>query len=191
VLSDFQRWLLRSSARNMRNQIGDQVRKTLGGRQGEPGNVWDMATTEIPAEVGESPECQWCPICRAARRMRESTPGLGGQLMAAGDAVAAALQDALSGLESLLARRGESGADSDTDLADAGPAGSWAEARDGWAVRHGARVAAHPHPQHDDQPADAEDAPAEDLPNPPDLEPDVQAAVEDAADGPDEPDDRG
>ena len=58
-------------------------------------NVWDTATNEIPPDAGESPECQWCPICRAARRMRESGPGIGGQLSGAGDAVASAVQDAV------------------------------------------------------------------------------------------------
>jgi hypothetical protein len=64
--------------------------------------VWDAATTEVPPEEGEAPECQWCPICRAARRMRESGPGLGGQLTTAGEAVAAAVQDAINAFDSVL-----------------------------------------------------------------------------------------
>src|ERR1700722_12407177 len=85
LLTDFQRWLLRSSAKSMRKELTGQVRKTLGGGRPDNTDVWDVATTEIPPEVGESPECQWCPVCRAARRMRDSGPGLGGQLSGAGD----------------------------------------------------------------------------------------------------------
>lgn len=107
MLSDLQRWLLRSSAKSMRKEIGGQVRKTFGGGRSETSDVWDTATTEIPPEVGEAPECQWCPICRAARRMRESGPGVGGQLSGVGDAVASAVQDALGALDSMLARTGE------------------------------------------------------------------------------------
>ena len=76
MLSDLQRWLIKSSARSMRKEISGQVRRTFGGgRSSNASDVWDTATTEIPPEVGESPECQWCPICRAARRMRDSGPG--------------------------------------------------------------------------------------------------------------------
>jgi hypothetical protein len=102
---DLQRWFVRQSAKNMRREIGGQVRQTLGGRK-DSADVWDVATTEIPPEVGESPECQWCPICRAARRMRESGPGLGGQMQGAGEAVATAVQDAMGALDGLLNRAG-------------------------------------------------------------------------------------
>lgn len=104
VLSDLQRWLIRSSARNMRNQFEDQVRRTLGGQKPDNSNVWDVATTEIPPDVGEAPECQWCPICRAARRMRDSRPGLAGQLSGAGDAVSSAMQEAVRTFDTFLAR---------------------------------------------------------------------------------------
>jgi hypothetical protein len=106
MLTDLQRWLLRSSARSMRKELSGQVRRTFGGSEQKKGaaEVWDTATNEIPPEVGESPECQWCPICRAARRMRDSGPGLGGQLSGAGDAVASAVQDAISALDSILTR---------------------------------------------------------------------------------------
>jgi hypothetical protein len=108
MLSDLQRWLLRSSARSMRRELGGQVRRTLGGgrQQTSTADVWDTATNEIPPEVGESPECQWCPICRAARRMREAGPGIGGQLSGAGDAVASAVQDAITALDSILSKTG-------------------------------------------------------------------------------------
>jgi hypothetical protein len=95
----------------MRKEISGQVRRTFGGNQrAGSSDVWDTATNEIPPEVGESPECQWCPICRAARRMRDSGPGLGGHLSGAGDAVASAVQDAVSALDSILGKPGGSGA---------------------------------------------------------------------------------
>ncbi|HXB50509.1 MAG TPA: hypothetical protein VNW50_22355 [Streptosporangiaceae bacterium] len=105
VFGDLQRWFIRQTAKNMRKEIGGQVRRTLGGSR-TTSDVWDTATTEIPPEVGESPECQWCPICRAARRMRDSGPGIGGQISGAGDVVASAVQDAISALDSLLTKGG-------------------------------------------------------------------------------------
>jgi len=159
VLTDFQRWLLRSSAKNMRREISGQVRKTLGGGRPDRADVWDTATTEIPPEVGESPECQWCPICRAARRMRESGPGLGDQLWTAGDAVAAAVQDAMRAFDSVLTRpagRAQQSARRDSTGRRQGAAGrdeagesdvqsadrdEWVAARDAWAAAHGALIA--------------------------------------------------
>jgi hypothetical protein len=105
VFGDLQRWFIRQSAKNMRREISGQVRRSLGGGR-ENSDVWDTATNEIPPEVGESPECQWCPICRAARRMRDSGPGIGDQLSGAGDVVASAVQDAISALDSLLSKAG-------------------------------------------------------------------------------------
>src|SRR5258708_33269235 len=86
-----QRWLIRSGSRSLRRELTGQFRRTLGGGSAEPGDVWGTATTEPPPdESHEAPECAWCPVCRAARRIRESGPGLGGQLAGAGHAVAAA-----------------------------------------------------------------------------------------------------
>lgn len=93
----------------MGRELGGQVRRTLGGGRQQPSasDIWDTATNEIPPEVGESPECQWCPICRAARLMRESGgSGIGGQLSGAGDAVASVVQDAIGALDSILSRAG-------------------------------------------------------------------------------------
>jgi hypothetical protein len=109
IIGDIQRWFIRSSAKNMRNQVGDQVRKTFGG-SGPRVDVWDAATTEPPPQEGEAPECQWCPVCRAARRMREAGPGLGDQLSGAGDAVAAAVQEAFKAFDGLLGRAAGNGA---------------------------------------------------------------------------------
>src|SRR5215469_641464 len=120
VFGDLQRWFIRQSAKNMRNQISGQVRRTLGGGR-ETSDVWDTATNEIPPEVGESPECQWCPICRAARRMREAGPGIGGQLSGAGDAVATVVQDAISALDSILSKAGGSDQRAASSSRPAGP----------------------------------------------------------------------
>ena len=145
MISDFQRWLIRSSAKNMRKEIGGQVRRTFGAGRGQAGDVWETATTEIPPEVGEAPECQWCPICRAARRMRESSPDIGGHLSTAGDVVAAAVHDALSAFDAVLARSGSDSGNTRSTRRDewaADPDG-WAEARDQWARAHGARAPEH------------------------------------------------
>ena len=106
VFSDLQRWLLRSGAKSMRRELGGQVRGMFGTGRTDKSDVWDEATTEIPPEVGEAPECQWCPICRAARAMRDSSPGLGGHISGAGDAVASAVQDAIKLLDGVLAKSG-------------------------------------------------------------------------------------
>ncbi|MFY9886802.1 MAG: hypothetical protein WAK71_00720 [Streptosporangiaceae bacterium] len=131
LFGELQRWFIRQSAKNMRRELTGQVRRSLGGGRTEKTDVWDTVTHEIPPEVGESPECQWCPICRAARQMRDSGPGLGGQLTGAGTAVASAVQDAIGALDSLLSRgsgaspagRGAPGA-ADRRAGTTGPAGT-------------------------------------------------------------------
>jgi hypothetical protein len=104
LAGDFQRWLLRSSARSMGRELTGQVRRTFSGNRAEAGDVWATATAE-PEESVEAPECAWCPICRTARRIRESGPGFSGQLAGAGDAVAAAVAEALSAFDSVLSVR--------------------------------------------------------------------------------------
>ncbi len=100
MLSGMQRWLIRSSARTMRRELEGQVRRTLGGGRAESKDVWGTATTEPPPDLDQAPECAWCPVCRAARRMRENRPGIS----SASDAVAAAVQDALGALDGVLSR---------------------------------------------------------------------------------------
>lgn len=100
LLNNFQRWLIRSSARSARRQIEDSVRRTIKSARAEPEDPWGVATTEPPPDLTESPECAWCPICRAARRMRESGPGLS----SVSDTVAAAVQDAFGALDGVLSR---------------------------------------------------------------------------------------
>jgi hypothetical protein len=99
-IGDFQRWLMRAGARSMANQVAGQVKRTLGQERRETGDVWDTATNEVPP--GEPPECQWCPICQAARAARVSGPGLGARLADAGGVLATVLQDAFSAFEQAM-----------------------------------------------------------------------------------------
>ena len=100
LIGDFQRWLLRAGARGMSRELADQVRTALGRNQ-LGGDVWEAATTE-PAP-GEAPECAWCPLCRAARIVREAKPGRDIRVAAVGDALTTVVQDAVSVLEAALA----------------------------------------------------------------------------------------
>ena len=101
LINGFQRWVIRSSARSMRREIEHSVRRTIGSARAEPEDTWGVATTEPPPDLSEAPECAWCPVCRAARRMRESgRPGLA----SVSDAVAAAVQDAFGALDGVLSR---------------------------------------------------------------------------------------
>ena len=103
LVGDFQRWLVRSGARSMSREVSDQLRSVLG-QSGGHADVWERATT-TPA--GEAPECAWCPLCRAARMVRESGPGMASQAAAVGDTVVALVQDTLSAFESALAAAGK------------------------------------------------------------------------------------
>jgi hypothetical protein len=101
-IGELQRWLVRSGARSVSRQLGDQVRTALGGGGNNThGDVWESATADH-----EAPECQWCPICRARRRLRESGPGLSSTVAAAGDAVSVVLQDAAAAFEAAVAAAG-------------------------------------------------------------------------------------
>ena len=97
-IGDFQRWLMRSSARSLGRELKGQARRTLGGGSGR--DVWEAATEEPIA--GEAPECAWCPVCRAARRFRQSGPGLASHVAGAGDALLTAAQDTLAAFEATL-----------------------------------------------------------------------------------------
>ncbi|MHB1594672.1 MAG: hypothetical protein ACYCO9_04495 [Streptosporangiaceae bacterium] len=116
LAGEVQRWLIRTGARTMRDELGGQVRKAFGAREADPGgDVWSTATTEPPGAAGEPPECAWCPVCRAARKIAQarvaagpSSAGpssAGPRLADAADVMAAAVRDALSGLESILSYR--------------------------------------------------------------------------------------
>ena len=106
-IGDFQRWLMKAGARSVSREVAERVKSTLGGggARGKHADVWDTATTEPPGD--EPPECQWCPICRAARRYRDSggsasTTDLGSQIAGVGDALAGLTRDAFSLFESAV-----------------------------------------------------------------------------------------
>lgn len=183
MMNDFQRWLLRNSAKSVGREISGQVKRTLGGGRTESSDVWDTATTEIPPEVGESPECQWCPICRAARRVRDSNPALGDQLSTAGDVVATAVQEAMRTFESVVSRASGSTASRPAPRDTwAASSDDWAAARDSWAEAHGARGAGHQDSSaHEDSSAQQASA----------GEADSAPEVNHRPDGSDEPDHRG
>ncbi len=89
-IGDFQRWLMKAGARSLSRDVAGKVKSTLGGGGAKHASVWETATTEPPGD--EPPECQWCPICRAARRYRDSggtgAPDISSQLAGAGDVLA-------------------------------------------------------------------------------------------------------
>jgi hypothetical protein len=101
-VADFQRWLMKAGARTMANQVADQVKRTLGQeKRSSSGDPWDTATNELPP--GEPPECQWCPVCQAARAARLGNPGgLGARLADAGGLLANVVGDAFSAFEQVL-----------------------------------------------------------------------------------------
>jgi hypothetical protein len=93
---------MRAGARSLGRDVAEKVKSTLGGGA-KHADVWETATTEAPGD--EPPECQWCPICRAARRYRDSggsSAGLGSQLAGVGDTLAGFAQDAFSLFEAAM-----------------------------------------------------------------------------------------
>jgi hypothetical protein len=99
LIGELQRWLFRSGARGMSRELGGQFRSAFGRGAGSA-DVWESATA-VPHH--EAPECAWCPVCRAARRLGESGPGLASHVAAASDALATVVQDAMSVLGSAMA----------------------------------------------------------------------------------------
>jgi hypothetical protein len=97
-IGEFQRWLVRSGARSVTRQLSGQIRTALGGGRPPTADVWETATSDYD----EAPECAWCPICRARRRLRESGPGLSSGVAAAADAVGVVMQDAMSAFEAAV-----------------------------------------------------------------------------------------
>ena len=100
-VADFQRWLIKAGARSMANQVADQVKRTIGAERRDSGDVWDTATNEVPPN--EAPECQWCPVCQAARAARVGgASGLGAALSGAGTVLSSVVQDAFSVFEQAM-----------------------------------------------------------------------------------------
>ena len=125
LIGDFQRWLLRAGARGMSRELADQVRTALGKTPQPSGDVWETATHD-PAP-GEAPECAWCPLCRAARIVREAKPTRDNRVAAVGDALTTVVQDAVSVLEAALAATTRGGTAAGGSAAD----GRGAETRPG------------------------------------------------------------
>ena len=121
-IGDFQRWLVRSGARSVSREVSDQIRSALG-VGGGPADVWARATAPPAAEA---PECAWCPICRAARVLRESGPGVSSQMSAAGEAIGVLARDAMSVFESALAATGRA-ARAGAGQGQAPPSSVWAD----------------------------------------------------------------
>lgn len=110
LATEIQRWLIRTSARNMRDELGGQVKKAFRGSERSPGDSWATATTEPPHAADEAPECAWCPVCRAARRIAQArtgsdTRGGGPKISDAADVMAGAVRDALAGIDAILSYR--------------------------------------------------------------------------------------
>ena len=101
-IGDFQRWMMKAGAKSIGRDVAGRMRSTLGGggRGAKKADVWDTATTEEPTD--EPPECQWCPICRAARRYRDSGGTAPGQFAGVGDALAGLTRDAFSLFDAAL-----------------------------------------------------------------------------------------
>ena len=103
-IGDFQRWLMRAGAKSIGRDVAGRVKSTFGGGgSAKNADVWETATTEELTD--EPPECQWCPICRAARRYRDSggTPtGAGSPLAGMGDTLAGFTRDAFGLFEAAM-----------------------------------------------------------------------------------------
>lgn len=104
-IGDFQRWLMRAGAKSIGQQVAGRVKSTFGGGGAPARNadVWETATTEELTD--EPPECQWCPICRAARRYREpgsASAAAPGQFTSVGDTLAGLTRDAFSLFDAAL-----------------------------------------------------------------------------------------
>jgi hypothetical protein len=194
LIGDFQRWLLRAGARGMSRELADQVRTALGKTQQQTGgDVWKTATTEPVA--GEAPECAWCPLCRAARLVRDAKPTRDTRVAAVGDALTTVVQDAVSVLEAALAATSRGGATGNGRGTETGP-GTRGFPAAGSAAAQSAPAQSAPAPA-----APAEAAPASPGVPAGQAEPEAageavpatgeQAAPEPPEESPHEPDDRG
>lgn len=103
---------MKAGARSLSREVATRVRTTLGGgaSANKHASVWETATTEPPGD--EPPECQWCPICQAARAARMSGSGsLMSSLADVGGALAAMAQDAFSAFEQSMKDQNRSSAE--------------------------------------------------------------------------------
>jgi hypothetical protein len=183
---------MRAGARSVTREVTDRVKSTIGGAAGNPGkrgDVWDTATTEAPTD--EPPECQWCPICRAARRARDgSAPsaGLSGQFAGAADALAGLTRDAFGLFEAAMRTpppRPTGSAPTTSSPASSRPVGTpappapdkpdpqtWVSSDDGTVVGPGVGWPAVVHPKHEHDEAAHEGGDREERGEPGDRGPD-------------------
>jgi hypothetical protein len=173
VASEVQRWLIKTSARNMRDELGGQVKRAFRGSERSAGDSWATATTEPPHAADEAPECAWCPVCRAARRIAQARAGAeanqgsagrgrgsggygGPRLGDAADVMAGAVREALAGLDAILSHR-----PSETPARGAGAA--WESAASEDAAREAAAARPEPptRPESAAEPAERADGRAE------------------------------
>jgi hypothetical protein len=95
---------MRAGAKSISRDVAGRVRSTfgVGSGGGKDADVWETATTEELTD--EPPECQWCPICRAARRYRDTggTSGGSSQFGGVGDTLAGLTRDAFSLFDAAL-----------------------------------------------------------------------------------------
>jgi hypothetical protein len=129
-VGDFQRWLMRSGARGLGKEVRGNIRKTFGYGEAGRDDVWGSATSE-PEGGAQPPECEWCPLCRAARKMKDSGPGLSSHLSSAGDAFASVVREAVDAFEAVIAT-------------GSGPRRPSADANSGAAESAGAAAGAEP-----------------------------------------------
>ena len=149
-IGEFQRWLMKAGARSLGRDVADRVRSTVGG--GKPSaDVWETATTEPPGAATEPPECQWCPICRAARRARDTGTGsgLGPSLAAAGDTLAGLAQDAFGIFEAAMRAQQRQERPGRPEEGSSSPAGSGDSSDDGAVVGPGVAWPTVVHPDHE------------------------------------------
>jgi len=99
-IGDFQRWLMKAGAKSISRDVAGRMKSTLGGGRAKNADVWETATTEELTD--EPPECQWCPICRAARRYRDSGGTGASQFAGVGDTLAGLTRDAFSLFDAAL-----------------------------------------------------------------------------------------
>lgn len=185
-IGDLQRWLMKAGARSLGRDVADRVRSTAGVGRGKTANVWETATTEPPGD--EPPECQWCPICRAARRYRDTGAtgtGLSSQLAGVGDTLAGFTRDAFGIFEAAMRasqrpagpgrtqpgeQSGPGAKDAPGDTSASGPAKGGSD--HGTVVGPGVAwpTAVHPQDEHDETAHEGGDA--EESGKPGDLPPD-------------------
>jgi hypothetical protein len=141
LIGEFQRWLIRSSARGVGRQVTGQIRSAFGRNQ-PTGDVWESATAD--PTPSEAPECAWCPLCRAARVLRESKPGRDTRVTAVSDALGMVVQDAFNVLEEALATTGRPPPAQDGQRHSTGAAGQGGTAKSTTTGRGPAGKAAKP-----------------------------------------------